>query len=1048
MRRSQNGRVDYQRLHFDREGPGGTDTAYGGNPYDDSFGDYGEEEMLNAGSGESFDRGLSDRAYAGLYSELGRPSYGNEYQDDYDEPDGDEETGCRGSVAFSPDGYSAGQEDYIPAQVSGQRKGRKPGWRERRARKKAEKRALKRRKRKEKELARAAKIAAKEAARQEKYDRKAAKKQGKIDRKETKRQEKLDRKNAKRQRKLERKNARHPERVQHPEQEQKRQETAAVVRKGGKSQNRSVKPTAVGRSSGKHRQRKKSEAKEREKRISVQETIRYKEMSRDGICRVQDKVYSKTIQFFDINYRLVQNEEKDAIFENWCDFLNYFDSTVSVQLSFINHRSSMEEYEDFIRITPKDDDFNEERMEFARMLKRQLSKGNNGLVKKKYITFAVEAENITVARPKLGRIEADILNNFKTLGVSAFPLDGTERLRILYETFNPESTVPFRFHFDDLMVSGHSTKDYVAPTSFVFKNGKDFMMGDTYAAVSYLQIQTPELSDEMLAKFLDIDTDLVVNIHIEPVEQMKAIKLVKSKQTDVNRMKIDEQKKAVRSGYDMDIIPSDLNTYGGDIKQLLNALVSRNERMFLVTVIFLNTGKDRQSLENSIRQTTGIAVKNNCPFRRLDYLQEEGLMSSLPLGVNHIPIKRGLTTTSTAVFIPFTTQELFMGGDSLYYGLNALSNNMIMVDRKQLKNPNGLFLGTPGGGKSFMAKQEITNAYLVTEDDIMINDPEGEYSPLVNALGGQVVYLSPTSRDYINPLDINMDYSDEDNPLGVKSDFILSFFELIMGGRNNLTPEERTMVDRCIPMIYRDYFNDPQPENMPILGDLYECLMQQEGEAALRLATALELYVNGSLNVFNHRTNVELNNRVVCYDIKELGKQLKKLGMLVVQDQVWNRVTVNRSEHRYTRYYIDEFHLLLKEEQTAAFCAEIWKRFRKWSGIPTGITQNIKDLLASDEIENILDNSDFIVMLNQAAGDRQILAKQLNISRGQLEYITNSNAGEGLLFYGNTIIPFRNRWDSSSKLFSLMSTKPEDVAKRQEQEAREAAMEAKEKAKK
>lgn len=781
----------------------------------------------------------------------------------------------------------------------------------------------------------------------------------------------------------------------------------------------------------------KNEKAEKEKRISAQKSIPYREMGRDGICRVQDKLYSKTIRFYDINYQLAQNEDKNAIFENWCDFLNYFDSTIYFQLSFINHKTNMTEYERVIRITPQGDNFDDVRMEYAEMLKNQLAKGNNGLMRSKYITFAVEADSVREARPKLERIEADILNNFKVLGVSAYPLSGVERLQIMYETFNPDQGNPFTFNYNQLISNGLSTKDFIAPTSFTFRNGKYFMMGSTFGAASYLQILAPELTDKMLAEFLDMDKNLIVNLHVQSIEQMKAVKLVKSKVTDINRMKIEEQKKAVRSGYDMDIIPSDLMTYGNEAKRLLEDLQSRNERMFLVTVIFLNTANTKQELDNVVFQTAGIAQKYNCALRRLDYMQEQGLMSSLPLGLNQIPIKRALTTTSTAIFVPFTTQELFMEGESLYYGLNALSNNMIMVDRKKLKNPNGLILGTPGSGKSFSAKREITNAFFVTKDDIIICDPEGEYYPLVHALGGQVIHISPTSHDYINPMDINLDYSDDDNPLGFKSDFVLSLCELIMGSRDGIEAEEKSVIDRCLPLVYQKYFADPVPENMPTLGDLYNMLRKQKEAQAQRIATALEIYVNGSLNVFNHQTNVELGNRIICFDIKDLGKQLKKLGMLIVQDQVWNRVTLNRYEHKSTRYYVDEFHLLLKEEQTAAYSVEIWKRFRKWGGVPTAITQNIKDLLASREIENIFENSDFIYMLNQASGDRQILAKQLNISPYQLSYVTNSGEGEGLLFYGNIIIPFKDKFDKSLKLYSLMTTKPEEVEKRVEAEETE-----------
>lgn len=687
-------------------------------------------------------------------------------------------------------------------------------------------------------------------------------------------QEKEDKKRAKQEAKL-------------AAREEKAAQKQAKKEKKHKKKTKPVASSSV-KSRGKKSAAKKASSNKRggnkEKKITAQQSILYREMGKDGICRVEDGYYSKTIRFYDINYQLAQNEDKNAIFENWCDFLNYFDSTIHFQLSFINHHSNMAEYEDVIRIKKQNDSFDDLRMEFAQMLRNQLAKGNNGLVRTKFLTFGIEADNIREAKPKLERIETDILNNFKVLGVSAYPLNGVERLQIMYETFNQDNKVPFRFSYDDVLRTGLNTKDYIAPSSFVFKNGKDFQMGDTIGAVSYLQILAPELTDKMLAEFLEMDCNLLVNLHIQSIDQMKAIKLVKAKVTDINRMKIEEQKKAVRSGYDMDIIPSDLNTYGGEAKRLLEDLQSRNERMFLVTVVFLNTAKNKQELENVVFQTAGIAQKYNCALKRLDYQQEPGLMSSLPLGKNWIPIKRALTTTSTAIFVPFTTQELFMGGESIYYGLNALSNNLIMADRKKLKNPNGLIVGTPGAGKSFAAKREITNVFIVTKDDIIICDPEGEYFPIVRAFNGQVIRISPTSHDYINPMDINTNYADDDDPLSLKSDFILSLCELVVGGKNGLEPVEKTIIDRCVRLVYQDYLADPVPEKMPILEDLYNLLRKQEEPEAQRLATALEIYVNGSLKVFNHRTNVELNNRLVCFDIKDLGKQLKKLGMLIVQD--------------------------------------------------------------------------------------------------------------------------------------------------------------------
>ena len=749
----------------------------------------------------------------------------------------------------------------------------------------------------------------------------------------------------------------------------------------------------------------------------------------DGICRVTDHYYSKTIQFQDINYQLNQNEDKTAIFDGWCDFLNYFDSSVNFQLSFVNLAANKESYMDSIAIPPQEDAFNALREEYTSMLQNQLARGNNGLIKTKYITFGIESDALKDAKPRLERVETDILNNFKRLGVSAEALNGHDRLRLMHDMLHIDEQKPFLFSWDWLAPSGLSVKDFIAPDSFEFATGESFSIGGKRCRACFLQILAPELSDRILSDFLDMESSIIVTMHIQSVDQVKAIKTIKRKITDLDKMKIEEQKKAVRSGYDMDIIPSDLATYGSEAKKLLQDLQSRNERMFLLTFLVINTADTKPQLRINWLQASSIAQKYNCALTKLDFRQEEGMMSSLPLGLNQIEIQRGLTTSSVAIFVPFTTQELFQTGkEALYCGINALSNNLIMVDRKLLKNPNGLILGTPGSGKSFSAKREIANVFLVTNDDIIICDPEAEYGLLVEHLGGQVIKISPTSTDYINPMDLNLNYSEDENPLSLKSDFVLSLCELIVGGKEGLQPVEKTIIDRCVRLIYRNYLNDPRPENMPILQDLYDELRRQDEKEANFRATALEIYVTGSLNVFNHRTNVDIKSRVVAYDIKELGKQLKKIGMLIVQDQVWNRVTVNREAHKSTRYYIDEMHLLLREEQTAAYTVEIWKRFRKWGGVPTGITQNVKDLLSSREVENIFENSDYIYMLNQAAGDRQILSKQLNISTHQLSYVTHSGEGEGLLFYGNIILPFTDHFPRDTELYRIMTTKPQEVA--------------------
>ena len=762
---------------------------------------------------------------------------------------------------------------------------------------------------------------------------------------------------------------------------------------------------------------------------TAQQSIPMQRMFEDGTCRVKANYYTRTIQYQDINYQLAQQEDKTAIFEEWCSFLNFFDSSIKFELSFVNMATDSTEFEKSIRIPFQKDGFDDVRAEYSQMLRQQLAKGNNGLTKSKFITFGVEGESMRQVKTRLDHIQNDLLNNFHRLGVQAKPLNGAQRLKLMHDMFNMDGASKFHFDWKDLLKSGLSVKDAIAPTAFAFKNSRTFQLGGIFCAASFLSITASDISDQLLKDFLDMDSSQIVTMHIQSVDQNKAIKTVKRTITELDRSKIEEQKKAIRAGYDIDIIPSDLATYGRDAKALLKELQSQNERMFLVTFLVLNTGKTEQELETNVFQAVSIAQKYNCELCRLDFQQEQGLMSSLPLADCQIEIQRGLTTSSTAIFVPFTTQELFDNGkESLYYGLNALSNNLIMVDRKKLKNPNGLILGTPGSGKSFSAKREICNAFLVTDDDIIICDPECEYAPLVERLHGQVIHISPASTQYINPMDINSNYSEEDNPLALKSDFILSLCDLIIGGKEGLSPIERTIIDRCTRLVYREYLQNPCPENMPILGDLYELLLKQSEPEAQNIATALEIYVNGSLNVFNHRSNIQMDqHRVLCFQLKSLGKALKEIGLLIMQDAVWNRVTANRSKHKTTWFYIDEFHLLLKG-QTGSFSVEIWKRFRKWGGIPSGLTQNVKDLLASREIENIFENSDFIYMLNQAQGDRQILAKQLGISPHQLSYVTHSGPGEGLLFFGNVIIPFVDHFPKDTLLYSVLTTRPDEVA--------------------
>ena len=618
-----------------------------------------------------------------------------------------------------------------------------------------------------------------------------------------------------------------------------------------------------------------------EKKETVQDTIPYKRMLKDGICQIEKNKFNKTIRFLDINYRLMEEADQESIFSEFSSFLNFFNSSVEVEFSYVNSIGENDEISKLIDIKENIDDFNEIRNEYRQMLLNQSSKGNNGLSKSMYLTFTIEAEDLKQAKSRLERMEMDVLNNFKQMGVKAYVLDGEERLKVIHDILNPNDKLVFSF--EDLKYSGLTTKEYIVPPSFNFSKPTYFKSGEVFSEVNFLQLLASDIKDEMLSEFLALEENMVVTFHIKAIDQMEAIKNVKRKITDLDKMKLEENKKAIRAGYDIDILPSDLVTYGTEAKNLLSELQNHDEKMFLVTILFMNMSKSKGKLDNTVFTLKSIANRHNCSLKNLNYRQEQGLVASLPLGINEVEIERGLTTSAAAIFIPFTTEELFIKGESLYYGLNALSRNIIMADRKKLKNPNGLILGTPGSGKSFAAKREITNAFLITDDDIIIADPEAEYAPLVEALKGQVIKISPISKDYVNPLDINIDYADEDNPLSLKSDFILSLFELVVGEKK-LSAEEISVIDRCLPILYKTYFENPISENMPILEDLYNLLRKQEEKIGKKLAVEMEIYVKGSLNVFNHRTNVDTNNRVVCYDIKELGKQLKKIGMLIIQD--------------------------------------------------------------------------------------------------------------------------------------------------------------------
>ena len=761
--------------------------------------------------------------------------------------------------------------------------------------------------------------------------------------------------------------------------------------------------------------------------LSAQQTIPYIAMHPDGVCQLPGGIYTKTVEYEDINYSVASTEDQTAIFGGWSSFLNYFDSSLPIQLSFINRRSrDRSRYK--VNIPPAEDEFNSVRAEFTSMLKNQIAKSNNGIERTKYLTFGLPAEGVAEARPRLERVEADVMGNLHRLGVQSQPLDGRERLALLHSQMHPGSREPFRFSWQDIPRHGMGTKDYIAPDSFDFRDSRTFRVGRYWGAASYLQILASELSDKLLAEILELDAELTVTMHIQTVDQLKAIKTIKGKISDIGRMKAEEQKKAVRAGYDMEILPPDLITFSKDAAELLADLQSRNERMFLLTFTVVNMAPTRQRLENDVFTVGGIAQKYNCAIKRLDWQQEQAFVSALALGYNEVEIQRGMTTSSTAIFIPFMTRELRMGGQALYYGMNALSHNVIMADRKKLKSANGLYLGSTGSGKSFAAKRELLNVFLtIPQDRIIVVDPMGEYAPLVRRLGGQVIEIAPDSPNHINPMDIQMAQDDEDSPLSMKADFLLSLCELVVGGKEGLQPIEKTVIDRCVRLVYRELALGLETAKTPLLQDLYEVLLKQPEPEAKRVATALELYCTGSLNLFNHPTNVNLNSRVVCIVIKGMGENLRKIAMHITNEFVTAAVNTNYENGVATWCYFDEFHVLLRDPLTASYFVLLWRTLRKRGCVPSALTQNVKNLMASLEIENILDNTDFMILLSQAQSDRAILAKQLGISEHQLSYITHSNSGEGLLFYGNTTIPFVDRFPRG-EIYDLLTTRPEDMA--------------------
>lgn len=772
-------------------------------------------------------------------------------------------------------------------------------------------------------------------------------------------------------------------------------------------------------------------SKKKKRPETSQQTIPFTRMYPDGICHVSDNYYTRMVEFYDINYSLLEAEAQADIRMLYREFLDYFEPGIRFQIFFFNRKVSAETLEAQFQIRKREDAFDELREEQVELLRTQAAKGNNGIVKSKFIIFGMNCEDVKEARHKLMTVEKDIIRNMKNVGTAVRHLNGKDRLQILYEYFHQDTMDAFRFSWKEMTSSGSSVMDYIAPSSFDFRYKNRFLTGDMHGCAFYVAILAPRFSDEMIKNLLDIDGNLSMSIHVQTIDILKARKKIKEALSSVQSSKIQEQKKAFQSGYDSDILPPELLASEQGLKQLLDDCNTSNRKLVNATFLITCFGKTKRELELLSQRVSGMIQMADCSLRTLQCLQEQGLMATSPVGCNQTGITRSLDTISLSALVPFCTQELFMRGEAIYMGLNALSNNMILADRKRLRNPNGVILGTPGSGKSFTAKHEMLSCFLMTEDDILVCDPEGEYFPLVQQLHGQIVRLASNSSDYLNPMDIQISHRGDKEALRLKADFLITLVDLIAGEARRLEADERGIVDQCIESIYQDYFRNPVPERMPVLEDLYNALLSHPNPKAGRIADCLFLFVHGSQNYFNHRTNVDFNNRIICFDIRDLGDNLNDLGMLIVQDSVWNRVSRNRERKIATRYYCDEFHLLLRVPRTASYMVQMWKRFRKWGGIPTAMTQNVGDFLKSHEIESILGNSDFICLLNQNAHDQEILMDKLDLARKQMEYVTNAEQGCGLLIFDNVTVPFINKYPTETLSYRLMSTKPEEAIMRE-----------------
>jgi hypothetical protein len=755
----------------------------------------------------------------------------------------------------------------------------------------------------------------------------------------------------------------------------------------------------------------------------VQQAIPIRTIWPDGIFRVGNK-FSKSFRFEDINYAVASKEDKEAMFLSYSELLNSFDSGATTKITINNRRLNKADFESSILIPLKYDGLDEYRREYNQMLMDKAT-GANSIVQDKYVTVSVAKKNIEEARNYFSRIGTDLITHFSRLGSKCVELYAIDRLRILHDFFRAGEETDFRFDLSDTMRKGHDFKDYICPDTFEFERDH-FRMGNKYGRVIFLREFASYIKDSMVSELCDLNRNMMLSLDIIPIPTDEAVREVENRLLGVETNITNWQRRQNQNNNFSAVVPYDMEQQRKESKEFLDDLTTRDQRMMFAVLTMVHIADSKEQLDSDTETLFTTARKHLCQFSTLTFQQMDGLNTALPYGLRKIDAIRTLTTESTAVFIPFRAQEISHSG-GIYYGQNVISKNMIIANRKLLLNGNSFILGVSGSGKSFTAKREIVNQILASDDDIILIDPEREYSSLVKAMGGEIIHISATSPNHINAMDMNRDYGDGANPVILKSEFVLSLCEQLIGGQN-LGAKQKSLIDRCTAGVYRKYLQSNYRDNPPTLQDFHAELLKQSEPEAQEIALAIELFTSGSLNTFAKPTNVDVNNRLICYDILDLGKQLLPIGMLVVLDSILNRITQNRAKGKNTFIIIDEIYLLFQHEYSANFLFTLWKRVRKYGAFCTGITQNVDDLLQSHTARTMLANSEFIVMLNQASTDRMELARLLNISDLQLSYITNVEAGNGLIKVGSSLVPFTDQFPRNTKLYRLMTTKPGEQA--------------------